>query len=131
MSVSLAHKTGYWPVKLHWKTALSDRLLDCLLLLGLADKQPDGRVMRYRLSSLGRVYANGGPDDALFAYSLRSWSPYRAMCAAINEKGVAPQTNDVISYFRRQYAPYTPYAKSLFNPNKTDGLLRLYKTFGG
>jgi len=104
--------------------------LDCLLLLGLADKQLDGRVMRYRLSPLGRGYANGGPDDALFAQVLKNWPPYHAMCMAINEKRVAALADDLITYFRRQYAPYTPYAKSLFNPNKTDGLLRLYRYFG-
>lgn len=61
---------------------------------------------------------------------LRSWPPYRAMCVAINEKRVVAAADDLITYFRSQYAPYTPYAKSLFNPNKTDGLLRLYKAFG-
>jgi hypothetical protein len=104
--------------------------LDFLVQLGLAHKELDGRSMRYRLSTLGRAYAAGGPDDALFAQVLKRWLPYRAMCQAITERGVPAQVDDVITYFRTQYAPYTPYAKSLFNPNKTEGLLRLHRLFG-
>lgn len=104
--------------------------LDFWIFLGFAGKQLDGRVMRYRLSPLGLGYVHSGPSDALFAQVLRNWPPYRALCAAINEKGIAAHADDLITYFRRQYAPYTPYAKSLFNPNKTEGLLRLHKVFG-
>ncbi len=106
------------------------RALDFLVQLGLAVKELDGRVMRYQLSVLGRTYAGGGPDDALFAQVLNGWPPYQAMCRAIKEHTVAPRVDALITYFRTQYAPYTPYAKSLFNPNKTDGLLRLYRIFG-
>jgi hypothetical protein len=104
--------------------------LDFLVQLGLAHKELDGRTMRYRLSTLGRAYASRGPDDSLFAQVLKSWPPYRAMCRALAEQGVPAQVDDLITYFRAQYAPYTPYAKSLFNPNKTEGLLRLYRIFG-
>jgi hypothetical protein len=115
-----------------WRTGPSGirNSLDFLVQLGLAHKELDGRTMRYRLSTLGRAYAAGGPDDALFAQVLKRWLPYRAMCRAITEQGVPAQVDDLITYFRAQYAPYTPYAKSLFNPNKTEGLLRLYRLFG-
>ncbi len=104
--------------------------LDFLILLGLAHKQLDGRTMRYRLSPLGRGYASDSPDSAFFAQVLRDWPPYRAMCTAIDQHVVTCDVDAVITYFRRQYTPYIPYAKSLFNPNKAEGLLRLYKTFG-
>jgi len=115
-----------------WTTGPSGirNALDFLVQMGMAHKELDGRTMRYRLSTLGRAYAAGGPDDALFAQMLKSWPPYRAMCQAITERGVPAQVDDLIAYFRTQYAPYTPYAKSLFNPNKTEGLLRLHRVFG-
>jgi hypothetical protein len=115
-----------------WRTGPSGirNSLDFLVRLELADKGLDGRRMRYRLSTLGRAYARSGPDDKLFALVLKGWPPYRVMCWAIAEQGIAPKVDDLISYFRTQYASYTPYAKSLFNPNKTEGLLRLYRVFG-
>jgi hypothetical protein len=58
------------------------------------------------------------------------WPPYRALCRAIAEQGVAPHADDVVACFGARYAPYTPYARSLFSPNKTEGLLRLYRVFG-
>jgi hypothetical protein len=73
----------------------------------------------------------GGPDDALFAKVLKDWLPYQAVCKAIVEHHVPVTADDVMNYFKAQYAPYEPYARSLFNPNKADGLVRLYKQFGG
>ncbi len=115
-----------------WQTGPSGvrSSLDFLVQIGLAQKQLEGRLMRYRLSTLGRVYAGGGPDDELFGQVLRGWAPYQALCRAVAAQKVAPKVDELIACFRAQYAPYTPYARSLFNPNKAEGLLRLYRIFG-
>jgi hypothetical protein len=58
-------------------------------------------------------------------YTVREWSTYLH-----GASGQWWQCDGIIEDSRTQYAPYTPYAKSLFNPNKTEGLLRLYRLFG-
>jgi hypothetical protein len=132
LETGLIHDVQQQLASTGWRTGPDGirRALDFLVQLGLADKTLDGRMMRYQLSVLGHAYAGGGPDDNLFAQVLRSWPPYRAICRAITERNVVPQVNDLITYFGTHYAPYVPYAKSLFNPNKTEGLLRLYRVFG-
>jgi hypothetical protein len=66
----------------------------------------------------------------LFAQILQGWPPYVWMRWAIRERGVAAAPAAVAHYFRQQYAPYEPYAVCLFNQNKSDGLVKLYRTFG-
>lgn len=116
-----------------WKTGTSGihSSLAFLVLLGLAQKWNDGRRVGYKLTPLGKAYALSGPDDAMFSEILKSWLPYQAVCKAINEHGASPTSEGILHYFKLQYAPYEPYARSLFNPNKSDGLIRLYKQFGG
>ena len=115
-----------------WKTGVSGvrNSLDFMVQLGLAHKWLDSRRSRYALLPWGRAYALGGPDDALFQAVLERWLPYQAVCKAILEHGVPVAADDILNYFQRQYAPYQPYARSLFNPNKADGLIHLYKRFG-
>lgn len=123
-------------IELHrqgWKTGKSGirSSLDFLVLVGLAKKWLEGRKSRYALTPLGRAYTVGDPDDQLFGTVLQNWLPYQAVCQAIDKQGVPATKDDILTYFKAQYAPYEPYARSLFNPNKVDGLVRLYKRFGG
>jgi hypothetical protein len=117
---------------LGWETGPDGirRSLDFLARLGMARKWLDQGKARYSLSPLGRAYAIGGPDDNLFADVLKMWLPYQAVCKAIVKCGVSVTANDILNYFKVQYKPYEPYAHSLFNPNKAEGLVRLYKLFG-
>jgi hypothetical protein len=119
--------------KMGWNTGVSGvrSSLDFLVLLRLARKWTDRRRTRYTLTPLGRAFTLGGKaDDAFFETVLRKWLPYQAMGQAIIEHDVPATADDILTYFKAQYAPYEPYARSLFNPNKADGLIRLYKQFG-
>jgi hypothetical protein len=117
-----------------WETGKGGvrRAIDFLVQLDMARKWRDGRRNRYALRPLGKAYVvdKSGPDDDLFGNVLKAWLPYRAICEAIEGHSVPPTTNGIMSYFKMQYEPYEPYARSLFNPNKADGLTRLYKLFG-
>jgi hypothetical protein len=105
--------------------------LTFLVQLKLAHAWRDGRKSRYALTSMGRAYtAQGTGDDLFFDHILREWLPYRFLHQAIVHHSISPNQADIIAYFKEQYAPYEPYARSLFNPNKTEGLLKLYKHFG-
>lgn len=118
---------------LGWDTGVSGicSSLNNLVLLGLIGKKNEGRKVRYYLTPLGRAYvAKGEPDDTLFAQILSTWPPYAWMRTAIQERGIAATPDAVADYFKTQYAPYEPYAKCLFNQNKSDGLVQLYKIFG-
>lgn len=118
---------------LGWKTGISGirSSLNNLVLLGLVQKESDERRVRYALTPLGWAYvAKGKPDDALFAQILQAWPPYTWMRSGIRERGIAATPVAVADYFRTQYAPYEPYAKCLFNLNKSDGLVKLYQIFG-
>ncbi|MBN1933483.1 MAG: hypothetical protein JW934_02395 [Anaerolineae bacterium] len=119
--------------KMSWKTGLAGvrSSLQFLERLGLARKWIDGRRARYALLPLGKAYVLGGPDDALFKVILKDWLPYQAVCRAISEQQVQATSDEILDYFKKQYAPYEPYAHSLFNPNKAEGLVRLYKQFDG
>lgn len=116
-----------------WKTGRSGvrSSLAVLVLLDLAKKWIDNRRAHYALLPLGEAYVASGPDDDFFADVLKEWLPYWAVCKAIAEHGVLVTADDIMKYFQVQYTPYEPYARSLFNPNKADGLTRLYKQFGG
>jgi len=121
-------------IELHsmgWKTGRAGvrDSLNFLVLLGLVHKWIDGRKARYALLPLGRAYTIDEPDDDLFAAVLKMWLPYRAVCKAIAERNVPATADGILNYFKTQYAPYEPYARSLFNPNKADGLIRLYRRF--
>lgn len=115
-----------------WKTGVGGvrNSLDFLVQLGLADKWMDGRKARYTLSPLGQAYTVYGPNDDFFAASLQEWLPYRAVCQAIAQQDVTATADSILTYFKAQYEPYEPYARSLFNPNKADGLTSLYRRFG-
>lgn len=115
-----------------WKTGPDGirRSLDFLVQLDMARKWRDGRRARYALSPLGKAYVVGGPDDDLFAAVLKAWLPYQAVCKAVVEHSVPATADGILNYFKALYTPYEPYAHSLFNPNKADGLTRLYKRFG-
>jgi hypothetical protein len=118
---------------LGWKTGVSGvrSSLNNLILLGFVCKEREGRRVRYHLTPQGWAYvAKKKPDDDLFAQVLRAWPPYSWMRSAILERDVAPEPTSVAEYFKSQYAPYEPYAKCLFNPNKSDGLVKLYEIFG-
>jgi hypothetical protein len=119
---------------LGWKTGIAGvrSSLDQLVLLDLVQKETTAkRRVRYHLTPFGWAYiAQGTPNDDLFAEILRAWPPYAQMRRAILEQGIAPQPRAVAGYFKAQYAPYEPYAKCLFNENKTYGLIKLYQRFG-
>jgi hypothetical protein len=84
-----------------------------------------------RRTALGWAYTVGGePDAGLFAEVLGAWAPYAWVRWAIGERGVARDAGAVAEYFKAQYAPYEPYAKCLFNPNKAEGLVKLHELFG-
>jgi len=120
--------------RLGWKTGIAGvrSSLDNLVLFGLVRKeQTDKRRVRYYLTPLGHAYVGcGTPDDDLFAEVLQGWSPYAHMRLAIHELGIPPNSLAVADYFKAQYNPYEPYAKCLFNKNKTEGLIKLYQLFG-
>jgi hypothetical protein len=112
-----------------WKTGdagVRDSL-NFLVQLGIAHKWTDRRKARYALLPLGKAYAT---DDTLFVGILQQWPPYRALSNAIVKHGIPATTTDIVGYFKKQYRPYEPYARSLFNPNKSEGLLKLFKQFG-
>lgn len=118
---------------LGWETGVSGirASLNNLVLLGLIRKECGQRRVRYYLTPLGRAYiAEGKPDEELFAQVLRAWPPYAWVRSVILEHGVAAEPVTVGDYFRAQYEPYEPYAKCLFNENKSDGLVKLYHIFG-
>ncbi len=104
--------------------------LNFLVQLGMARKRIDQRKARYTLSPLGHAYTASGLNDALFADILKEWAPYRALSHAIAMRNVPTTLPNIVAYFKQQYQPYEPYARSLFNPNKAEGLLTLFKQFG-
>jgi hypothetical protein len=119
--------------KMGWDTGVSGvrSSLDFLVLLELVRKWTDQRKTHYALTPLGRAFTAGGKaDDTFFEAVLKTWLPYQAVCQAIIKHDVPTTADDILAYFKVQYAPYEPYARNLFNPNKTDGLIRLYKQFG-
>jgi hypothetical protein len=94
-------------------------------------KENEERLIHYYLTPLGWAYViKGKPNDILSAQVLRAWPLHAWMRSAILERGVSPELVAVADYFKAQYAPYEPYAKCLFNQNKSDGLVKLYKIFG-
>ena len=121
-----------WLEEREWHTGDTGvrKALDNLTILGLVEKQPVGRRVTYALTPLGKIYVNAGADaELIFHEQLRRWPPYRALCEAIEKNRVEPKQASIVSYFKAQYAPYEPYARSLFNDNTADGLLSLYREF--
>lgn len=107
------------------------KALDDLILLGFVSKyRKDGRIVYYRLTSLGHAFARI-PDksEEIFARQLYQWKPYQAIRNAINSGKVNPDREEVIEYFSKQFYPYEPYVRCPFNANTTDGLLSLFKKF--
>jgi len=128
-----SEKTLQVPLQsLGWKTGVTGirRSLDDLVLLGFASKLRTGGRRKYLLTPLGYAFANGGRKaDEIFVEQLRKWQPYSFMRNAIMSGKVIPKLDDVIKYFKRQYRPYEPYTRCLFNNNTTDGLLVLFNQF--
>ena len=121
-----------WLEERDWQTGDTGvrKALDNLTILGLVEKQPLGRRVTYALTPLGKIYVEAGADaELIFHEQLRQWPPYRALCEAIEKNRVEPKQASIVSYFKAQYAPYEPYARSLFNDNTADGLLSLYREF--
>ncbi len=121
-----------WLEERDWKTGDTGvrKALDNLSILGLVEKQPVGRRVTYALTPLGKIYADAGADaELIFHEQLRHWPPYRALYEAIDKHQVEPKQESIVYYFKEQYAPYEPYARSLFNDNTADGLLSLYREF--
>jgi len=116
-----------------WETGQKGvrKALDHLILLGFVSKHRDGRIVNYKLTSLGHAFVKI-PDcsDELFERQLFQWKPYAVLRKAINTGRVNAKREDIIRYFKDQFASYKPYAQSPFNDNTTDGLLSLFKIFG-
>jgi hypothetical protein len=105
--------------------------LTFLQQLQLVSSWREGNKSRYALTPLGKAYTPGGTaDDTFFAQVVYQWLPYRALRQALVVQAIPAKSTDIIAYFKQQYAPYEPYARSLFNLNKTEGLLKLYHQFG-
>jgi len=101
--------------------------LNALSFMGFVNR-PSVRKGNYSLTALGWAYVrNDETDDELFRDKLSEWLPFRYLRIAIEEYCVKPNPRAIVEWFKLQYAPYEPYAKSLFNANKTDGLLKWYK----
>ena len=119
--------------KFGWKTGQKGvrKALDDLILLGFVSKYKDGRIVNYKLTSLGYAFVKI-PDksDEIFVRQLYSWKPYEALRKALNSGKVCAKREEVIEYFRDQFYPYEPYVRCPFNDNTTDGLLSLFKIFG-
>ena len=118
---------------LGWKTGETGirRSLDDLVLLGFASKCRESGRRKYILTPLGYAFANGGQkSDEIFLEQLRKWQPYRFMRNAVLAGKSTSKRDNVIKYFKRQYRPYEPHARCLFNGNTTDGLLVLFNQFG-
>jgi len=115
-----------------WKTGpsgVSDSLRT-LVQFGFAKSERYGRTQRYRLTSLGNLYTAGSKvDHELYRERLKKWPPIPQALNAINEHGVALNPSTLSAWFADQYRPYEPYAKCLFNRNKSEGLVHLIKTF--
>lgn len=119
--------------KFGWETGQKGvrKALDDLILLGFVSKYRDGRIVYYKLTSLGYAFVKI-PDssDEIFCNQLYQWSPYKALRNALNSGKVPPKREEVIEYFSDQFYPYEPHARCPFNANTTDGLLSLFKEFG-
>jgi len=98
--------------------------LNALALLGLVDRQSTrGKPTFYTLTPLGWAYVRGAePDDTIFARQLNEWLPFRYFRWAVETHGVPLDEASIMDWFRAQYAPYGPYARCLYNPNKVHGL---------
>ncbi len=108
------------------------KALDNLTILGFVKKVPVGRRVTYTLTPLGKIYVAAGTDaELIFHEQLRHWPPYRALREAIHTDCVERKPKAIVDYFKRQYHPYEPYARSLFNNNTADGLLSFYGEFEG
>ena len=121
-----------WLEERDWKTGDTGvrKALDNLTILGFVAKQQVGRRVTYSLTPLGKFYVEAGTDaELIFHEQLRRWHPYRAVCEAIDNRKIEPKQESIVYYFKRQYQPYEPYARSLFNENTVDGLLSLYRAF--
>lgn len=100
--------------------------LKFLLFLGLTEY--DSRQKHYNLTPLGWTYVrNIEPDDQVFIQKLNEWLPFRYFRLAVEKHQVPLDKKSIIEWFHLQYAPYEPYARCLFNENKTSGLIELYK----
>jgi len=108
-------------------------ILENLRLLGLMNKQRIGQNVFYSFTNIGKAFANNSnPADKTFREVLNKWPPYIYFKKAISLVGEPKRSNigKFINFFKTQYRPYEPYAKSLYNENKVMGLILWYKKFG-
>lgn len=119
--------------ELGWKTGQKGvrKALDDLILLKFITKYKIGKIVNYKLTTLGYAFVKiPGKSDELFARQLYQWKPYTALRKAVNSGKVVPKREEVIEYFKNQFYPYEPHVRCPFNDNTTDGLLSLFKRFG-
>jgi hypothetical protein len=108
------------------RAGVSDSLR-ALTLQKLVEVQ-SGKGKVYNLTPIGWAYMRGEePDDLIFAQQLNEWLPFRYLRWAVEEHGVPLSERSIMEWFRVQYAPYKPYARCLYNPNKVYGLITWYK----
>jgi hypothetical protein len=82
----------------------------------------------YKLSPLGRgISRNGKIDLAELKKVITDWSPYAYFKKFYEEGNYQLQLGSVIEWYKGQYQPYIPYARCLFNPNKVEGLIHIYR----
>lgn len=106
--------------------------LSNLVLWALTTRYLVNRNTIYEITPLGyAVIARGSLDYSLFGKILEEWTPYKYFLKFLNLKYYSLNPIEIIDFFRGQYQPFSPYAKSLFNPNKVDGLIHIYSQLSG
>ena len=99
-----------------------------LALWKLVQRWQAGRNVNFSLTPLGRAMIAGGSLDAeLLREVLEAWLPYRYFKKFLEQGHYGLDAQEIIAWFQMQYAAYWPYAKSLFNPNKVEGLMHIYR----
>jgi hypothetical protein len=82
----------------------------------------------YKLSPLGRgISRNGKIYFAELKKVITDWSPYAYFKKFYEAGNYQLQLGSVIEWYKGQYQPYVPYARCLFNPNKVEGLIHIYR----
>jgi len=94
--------------------------LDNLCVMTVAEKFRNENGLFYGLSS--RIDSSGDAEDVL-ATAVRQWPAFAYFKASL-EPGDAGK-NAIAARLSERFAPFFPYARSLYNPAKVSGLLAL------
>jgi hypothetical protein len=99
-----------------------------MVLWKLAQREVLDRRTIYTISPISyALVAKGHLNRKFLAELLEMWLPYSYFKRFLEIGYYKLNPLAIIQWFRQQYEPFFPYAKSLFNPNKVDGLIHIYR----